>query len=151
MAIHSSFMTYYQVCNQINRICATSGAGTPYSSGAPEFTPGFQCGSCYSIFSFMCMFCRSLFVLLYYFFWPLYCLFFDLRILITSLISLNSSTHLTTSIMESRQSSHFQPINQRHENTKSLSIKTEYISRIFVRLVNIFNCLAYDWIKNQIK
>ena len=23
---------------------------------------GFQCGSCYSIFSFMCMFCRSLFV-----------------------------------------------------------------------------------------
>jgi hypothetical protein len=25
--------------------------------------PGFQWGSCYSIFSFMCMFCRSLFVL----------------------------------------------------------------------------------------
>jgi hypothetical protein len=32
---------------------------------------GFKCGSCYSIFSFMCMFCRSLFVLLYFFFWPL--------------------------------------------------------------------------------
>ena len=30
----------------------------------------------YSIFSFMCMFCRSLFVLLYFFFWPLCCLFF---------------------------------------------------------------------------
>ena len=39
--------------------------------------------SCYSIFSFMCMFCRSLFVLLYFFFWPLCCLFFfDIRILI---------------------------------------------------------------------
>ena len=35
----------------------------------------------------MCMFCRSLFVLLYLFFWPLCCLFFfDIRILTTSLI-----------------------------------------------------------------
>jgi hypothetical protein len=33
-----------------------------------------------SIFSFICMFCRSLFVLLYFFFWPLCCLFFfDIR------------------------------------------------------------------------
>ena len=41
----------------------TSGAGTAYPSGAPEFTPGFQWGSCCSIFSFICMFCRSLLVL----------------------------------------------------------------------------------------
>jgi hypothetical protein len=40
----------------------------------------------------MCMFCRSLFVLLYIFFWPLCCLFFfDIRILITPLVSSNSS------------------------------------------------------------
>jgi len=59
---------------------------------APEFTPGFKWGSCYSIFSFMCMFWRSLFVLLYFFFWPLCCLFFfDIRILITPLVSSNSS------------------------------------------------------------
>jgi hypothetical protein len=45
----------------------------------------------YSIFSFMCKFCRSLFVLLYFFFWSLYCLFFDIRILITPLVSSNSS------------------------------------------------------------
>ena len=32
-----------------------------------EFTPSFQWGSCYSIFCFMCMFCRSLFVLLSFF------------------------------------------------------------------------------------
>jgi hypothetical protein len=52
----------------------------------------FSGGSRYSIFSFMCMFCRSLFVLLYFFFWPLCCLFFfDLRILITPLVSSNSS------------------------------------------------------------
>ena len=60
--------------------------------GAPEFTPGLYWGSCYSIFSFMCVFCRSLFVLLCFFFWPLCCLsFFDIRILITSMVSSNSS------------------------------------------------------------
>ena len=37
------------------------------------------------------MFCRSLFVLWYFFFWPLYCLSFDIRILITHLVSSNSS------------------------------------------------------------
>ena len=42
-------------------------------SGAPEFIPGFKWGSRYSIFSFMCMFCRSMIVLLYLFFWPLCC------------------------------------------------------------------------------
>ena len=40
----------------------------------------------------MCMFCRSLFVILFFFFWPLCCLFFfDLRILITPLMYSNSS------------------------------------------------------------
>jgi len=44
-------------------------------------------------FSFICMFCRSLFVLLCFFFLPLCCLFFfDLRILITLLVSSNSSS-----------------------------------------------------------
>jgi len=43
---------------------ATSGAGPVYRSGAPEITPGFTWGSCYSIFSFMSIFSRSLFVLL---------------------------------------------------------------------------------------
>ena len=35
----------------------------------------------YSIFNFMCIFCRSLFVLLFFFFWSLCCLFYDLQIL----------------------------------------------------------------------
>jgi hypothetical protein len=39
----------------------TSGAGTAYPSRAPEFTPGFQWGLCYSSFTFICVFCRSLF------------------------------------------------------------------------------------------
>ena len=43
---------------------ATRGEGTAYPSGAHEFTTGFQWGSCYSIISFIRIFCRSLFVLL---------------------------------------------------------------------------------------
>ena len=58
---------------------------TGATRGAPEFTPRFLLGSCYSIFSFICMFSRSLFVLLYFFFWPLCCLFFF------DMISSNSS------------------------------------------------------------
>ena len=42
--------------------------GTAYPSGTLEFNPGFQWGVCYSICWFMCMFCKSLFVLLYFFF-----------------------------------------------------------------------------------
>ena len=62
---------------------------TACPSGAPEFTPGFQWGSCYSIFSFICIFCSSLFVLLSFFFWLLCCLFFfNKPILITPLASL---------------------------------------------------------------
>jgi hypothetical protein len=41
------------------------------------------------------MFCISLFVLLYFFFWPLRCLFFfDVLILITPLVSSNSSYYI---------------------------------------------------------
>ena len=43
----SSFMTYYLVCNKSNKTGVTSGAGIAYPSGAPEFTPRFQWGSCF--------------------------------------------------------------------------------------------------------
>ena len=44
----------------INTTGVTNGSGSTYPSGAPELIPDFQWGSCYSIFSFICMFCRSL-------------------------------------------------------------------------------------------
>jgi hypothetical protein len=44
---------------------------------SPPPHSGVLCGSCYSIFNFMCMFCRLLFVLLYFFFWPLYVVCFS--------------------------------------------------------------------------
>jgi len=40
---------------------------------------------------FSVVFCRSLFVLLVFFFWPLYCLSFDLGLLIIRLVSSNFS------------------------------------------------------------
>ena len=76
-----------------NATGVNSGAGTAYPSRAPGFTSGFQWDWCYSVFSFMRMLCRSLFVLLYLFFWTLCCLFFfDIPILIPPLISYNSSS-----------------------------------------------------------
>ena len=48
-------MTYHRICKQINTTDVTSGAGTDNRSGAHEFTPSFQWGSCYSIFSFIYM------------------------------------------------------------------------------------------------
>ena len=61
---------------------------TTYPSGAPEYTPVFG-GVRVLYLSCMCMFCRSLLVFLYFFFLPFCCLFFDIRILITTLISSN--------------------------------------------------------------
>ena len=49
----SIFMNYHRVCNYINTTGDTSGTGTAYPSGAPEFTMRFKWGSCYSIVSFI--------------------------------------------------------------------------------------------------
>jgi hypothetical protein len=77
--------------------CVTCGVGTANPSGANECTPGFLRGSCFSIFSFMR--CGSLFVLLLFYFWPLYCLFyFDLRLLITLCIFENEINFDETTI-----------------------------------------------------
>ena len=71
-----SFMPYHRIVNKSN----TNGTGTATPSGAHEFTLSL----CNSIFSFVCMFCKSLFVLWSFVFWSLCCLFFfDIRILIT--------------------------------------------------------------------
>ena len=90
-SIKSNNVTYLSNIGHTNdcyKTATTNGAGTAY----PSEHPRFQWGSCSSILSFMCMFCRSLFVLLYFFFWPMCCLFFfDIRILITPLVSSNSS------------------------------------------------------------
>ena len=75
-------MTKHRVCSQIFTTGVTNKAGTAYPSGAPEFSSGFQWGSCYSILSFMSMFCRSLFV------------FFPLSIVLSVLHRFTNSDYL---------------------------------------------------------
>ena len=71
----SSSMTYHRVCNWSNTTGATNGAGTAYPSGAPEFTHGLRVTRSLVL---CVMLCRSLFVLLSFFFLPMCCLsFFD--------------------------------------------------------------------------
>ena len=95
----SSFTTYHRACNKSNMTGATCGVGTMYPSGPPEFNSGFKWSSCYSIFSFMCMFCRSSFVPLYFFFWPLCCLSVcDLRLPSTPVVSWHKITNDNTLI-----------------------------------------------------
>ena len=73
---------------------AISREETPYLSGAHIIMPDLAC-SCWSlVFCVEC--CKSLFVLLFFFFWPLYCLSselrfcFTIRILKLALININN-------------------------------------------------------------
>ena len=92
-------MTYHKVCNKSNMTGATSGAGIAYPSRATKFTPSFN-GICVARSSVLCvMFCRSLFVLVSFFFWSLCCLsFFDLWLLITPLACSNFSLKIKSNI-----------------------------------------------------
>jgi len=70
------------------------GTGTAYPSGAPEFKSVFIVVRVTQSLVLCVMFCRSSFVLLPFFFWPLCCLFFfDIRFLITPLASSKCSCH----------------------------------------------------------
>ena len=70
-----------------NTTSATCGTGTVYPSGAPEYIPGFSGIPVAQCLLNKVIICRSLFVFLSFVDWPVYCLFFDLRLLITPLIT----------------------------------------------------------------
>jgi hypothetical protein len=78
LTVLSPCMTYHRFCSLSNTTGATSGTGTVYSPGAHEFTPGFKWDSSCSIFSLFVLFLLAI----------MSQSFFDLRILITSLLSL---------------------------------------------------------------
>ena len=61
--VHSSFMTYNQVCNKSNTTGVKCGAGTEYPSWAHKFTPDFFYGVRAARSLVFCVnFCRLLFV-----------------------------------------------------------------------------------------
>ena len=92
LLVLSAFMTYNRVCNQINTMGATSGAGTAtfpeHLSSSPVFIGVRVTRSlvlCVCFVAHCLSFCTFSFC-------PLCCLFlFDIRILITPLVSSNSS------------------------------------------------------------
>ena len=92
----SSFMTYYGFINQSNTTDATSVTRTAYPSGTPEFTPILVSFVFLDVqFSVLCFVDRCL----SFFVWPFHCLSFALRILITSLVSSNSSFSSNKSLL----------------------------------------------------
>ena len=93
-------MTYHWACKKNNTTGATCGAGTAYTSGVFSFLV-FSLVRVAQSLVVCVLFCRSLFFLVSVFFWPWRCLsFFDLQILLTPLVSLNSS----------------EPVSSRHKN-----------------------------------
>ena len=80
---------YYLVCKKSNTTGDTSGAGSAF----PSETHVLYKVRVDQYLIFSVFFYRSLFVLLFFFFFPLYCLsIFDLRLLIVPLISSNISS-----------------------------------------------------------
>jgi hypothetical protein len=69
---------YLLLCNYAHIKSMSKGKEILVSSqnNMSEWSDVTTCGLLFLIFSFMCIFCRSFYVLLYLFFWPLYCLFF---------------------------------------------------------------------------
>ena len=72
-------------CNRIGVICR---AGTASRPGAPEFTPGFWWGSCYSIFSFLC---SVLYIAVCLGFFLFFCVVFLLVIALSALLRFTAS------------------------------------------------------------
>ena len=69
----------------------TCGAETVNPSRTPQLTPAFNWVHIARSIVFCVMFYRSLFVFVSFFFWPLCCLSFDLRLLLTLLVYYNFS------------------------------------------------------------
>ena len=78
---------YIRVCKKSNTMGVTCWAETTYPFEGPVYFSDVCLDRC-------AIFCKWLFVLLSFFFWPLYCLWFDIRLLITSLVSSNRSYRL---------------------------------------------------------
>ena len=117
-------------------------AGTGNPSEIPEFIPVFIGVRVARTLVFCVVFCRSLFVLLSFFCWPLCCLsFFDLRILITPLESLNSSLNYIDALEIMK------------EITIALgdvTLSTSSRSKILFSVANLQNKIASSFFKNLI-
>jgi hypothetical protein len=124
------FIIYLQ-CNIISNHL-TSGAGTAYPSGAPEFTSGFiGVRVTRSLVLCACFVDRCLFFCTFSF-GHCYLFFFDIRILITPLVSSNSfyslfcvkNSNMQSSRNPSQDSSLYIHLKTRNNSTKASMKKT---------------------------
>jgi hypothetical protein len=88
-------------------------------------------GSCYSIFWFMCLFCRSLFVVLYLFFCPF---FFDIWIMITPLVSSNLHNRIVSAGITSDDNTVTLDFNYKQSISTS-SLRSNHLSLCFLSLI----------------
>ena len=93
-----TIMSYiFTVClwtiNILHPYCKTTDISCAYPSGAHEYTTGFIGIRRPQSLVVSVVLCRALFVFLSIFLWPIYCMSFELRFLVTRLIS---STSLVT-------------------------------------------------------
>ena len=121
-------MSYERVKN--DRIMTTTNTIYPCSSVTYSDTVSFD-----TIFSFICMFCGSLFVLLYgFFFWTLRCLFFiDVRILITPLVSSNSSQQSLESYIVAR-TNYVSQCYSNQETFRNKTMQNIWNQKIFLKM-----------------
>ena len=110
-------------------------AGTAHPSGAPKFIPGFSEG-CVTRSLVVCvmMFCRSLFVLLSFFDWPLYRLSFDYP-LVSSNFSYCTSYQMWT-LLKSYKTSKIAFNTYNFISTPLNTIEINVICFIFPRCLN---------------
>jgi hypothetical protein len=85
----SNSTLYVNISGFVKRVTmgVTCWAETTYPFGGPVYFSDVRLDRCV-------IFCKWLFVLLSFFFWSLYCLWFDIRLMITSLVSSNRSYRL---------------------------------------------------------
>jgi hypothetical protein len=86
-----SYRNRYVIIRNQRKVCLKKASGFHQQSrnckplGTHEFTPMFHAIRGAQSLVVCVLLCRSLFVLLSFSFWPLYCLFVDLQLLITAL------------------------------------------------------------------
>ena len=108
----SSNMTYHRICSNSTTTGDTCETGNVYSYGAHEFTSAF--GGFLLLEHFCVIFGRSWFVPLSFFIWSLCSLsFFDLRLLLTTLLSSSFSNSLLFEVNIKHSTNKQQSINQR--------------------------------------
>ena len=111
------------------------------TSGEPEFNPDFEWCSCNWIFCNQC--CELSTIVLHFAFWPLYCLTFDLRLLITPVVIVLDIVEIGFKHLQSltviQNSLYFRVLNHLFSTR---NVQTNHCSRDWSNSVKEWICLS---------